>query len=297
MYRIAVVGYGNVGKQAVEAVTREPDMILAGVVRRKGKTDLPPELRDITVTDDITTLGKVDAALLAVPTRNVPEYAKKYLALGISTVDSYDIHDSIAELRSELDPIAKAGGAAAVIAAGWDPGSDSVIRAMLEACAPRGITYTNFGPGMSMGHSVAAKAIPGVLDALSITMPMGAGIHRRMLYVTLEPGASLEDVTALVKQDSYFSGSETIVTSVSDLNAIRDMGHGVSINRKGMSGAVHNQLFEFNMKINGPALTAQIMICSARAALRQKPGAYTLIETPLIDLLPGDRDEIIRRLV
>ena len=69
------------------------------------------------------------------------------------------------------------------MAAGWDPGTDSVVRTLLEAMAPKGHTYTNFGPGMSMGHTVAVKAIPGVKDALSMTIPLGTGIHRRMVYV------------------------------------------------------------------------------------------------------------------
>ena len=46
-----------------------------------------------------------------------------------------------------------------------------MIRCMLEFMAPRGITYTNFGPGMSMGHSVAVRSLPGVEDALSMTIP------------------------------------------------------------------------------------------------------------------------------
>ena len=295
MLRIAVVGYGNIGKHAVETIQREPDMELAGVVRRKAV--IPPELRDIDVTEDIASLGKIDAALLAVPSRSVPEYAKKYLALGINTIDSYDIHSAIADLRAELEPIARAAGAVAIISSGWDPGSDSIIRALLEACAPRGITYTNYGPGMSMGHSAAARAIPGIKDAMSITMPVSAGIHRRMLYVVLEPDTDLEEINKLVKKDPYFAYDETIITAVPDISAIADVGHGVTMVRKGSSGAVHNQNFEFSMKINNPALTSQIMASAARAALRQKPGAYTLVEVPPIDLLYGNRDEIIGRLV
>ena len=35
----------------------------------------------------------------------------------------------------------------------------------------------------------------------------------------------------------------------------------------------------------------------ARASMKQQPGAYTMIEIPVIDYLPGDREEIIRHLV
>ena len=75
------------------------------------------------------------------------------------------------------------------------------------------------------------------------------------------------------------------------------MGHGVNMTRKGVSGKTQNQLFEFDMKINNPALTAQILVDVARAYMKQAPGAYTMIEIPVIDLLPGDRDELIRALV
>ena len=81
------------------------------------------------------------------------------------------------------------------------------------------------------------------------------------------------------------------------VNDLLDMGHGVNLTRKGVSGVTQNQLFEFNMKINNPALTAQVLVCCARASMRQQPGCYTMIEIPLIDLLPGDREKHIAHLV
>lgn len=291
--RVAVVGYGNIGRFAVEAVNAAPDMELAGIVRRSGGEDIG----GVKVAGEIRELGKVDVALLCTPTRSVEESARKYLSMGISTVDSFDIHGSIPELRRALDAAAKAGGAVSVLSAGWDPGSDSVVRALMEACAPRGITYTNFGPGMSMGHTVAVKSKEGVAGALSMTIPTGTGVHRRMVYVQLEPGAELAGVTAAIKADPYFASDETHVIQVEDINDYIDMGHGVNMTRKGVSGGTHNQNFEFNMRINNPALTSQIMVGCARAALRQQPGAYTMIEIPVVDLLPGDRENWVRRLV
>jgi diaminopimelate dehydrogenase len=67
--------------------------------------------------------------------------------------------------------------------------------------------------------------------------------------------------------------------------------------RKGVSGATHNQMLDFNMRINNPALTSQVMVSCARASVRQTPGAYTMIELPVIDLLAGDREDLVRRLV
>jgi len=297
--RVAVVGYGNIGKYAVEAVREASDMELAGVVRRKRTvTEVPAELTGVPVTSDVKELGKVDVALLCGPTRTIPETAEQYLALGINTVDSFDVHgDALWNLRAQLDKAGKKYNAVSIISAGWDPGSDSVVRTMMEAMAPKGITYTNFGPGMSMGHTVAVKAIAGVCNALSITIPTGTGVHRRMVYVELEPGADFANVEQAIRSDAYFVKDHTVVTQVDDVDALIDMGHGVLMERKGVSGVTQNQLFEFRMKINNPALTAQIMAACGRATMRQQPGAYTMPEIPVMDLLPGDREMLVKKLV
>lgn len=294
--RAAVVGYGNIGRFTVEALEAAPDFEIAGVVRRR-VTEIPEELSKYKVVTDIKDLGKVDVAILATPTREVEKYALQYLAMGINTVDSFDIHTLIPELRKTLGEAARKAGRVSVISAGWDPGSDSIVRTLMEAAAPKGLTYTNFGPGMSMGHSVCVKSKEGVRDALSMTMPLGDGVHRRMVYVELEDGARLEDVANAVKEDAYFASDETHVMAVESVDAVKDMGHGVHMVRKGVSGKTQNQRFEFNMTINNPALTAQLLVCVARASMRLAPGAYTMVEIPVIDLLPGDRDQWIGRLV
>ena len=163
--------------------------------------------------------------------------------------------------------------------------------------APEGVSYTNFGPGRSMGHSVAVRAIEGVRDALSMTIPLGTSIHRRMVYVELEEGADFKAVEAAIKADAYFVNDETHVQQVPCVAELNDVGHGVNLTRKGVSGKTHNQLFEFNMKINNPALTAQVLVNVARASMKQQPGAYTMIEIPVIDYLPGDRETLIAHLV
>ena len=295
--RVAVVGYGNIGKSAVEALEAAQDMEIAGIVRRAGREGCPREIEGYTIVKDIKELENVDVAILATPTRSVQEYALECLKLGINTVDSFDIHGLIVDLRRTLDKAAKENDAVSVVAAGWDPGSDSVVRTLMESLAPKGLTYTNFGPGRSMGHSVCVRSKKGVKDALSMTIPVGEGIHRRMVYVELEEGASLEEVTKEIKADPYFSNDETHVFQVESVDALNDVGHGVNLVRKGVSGQTHNQLFEFNMKINNPALTSQVLVNAARATMRQQPGAYTMIEIPVIDYLPGDREELIRHLV
>lgn len=293
--KAAVVGYGNIGRYAVEALEAAADFELVGVVRRD-PSQVPLELRPYPVVRSIEELGAVDVALLCTPTRLVEQTALGILARGIRTVDSFDIHTDILSLRRTLGEAARQHGTVSVIASGWDPGSDSVVRTLMEAIVPRGITYTNFGPGMSMGHTVAVKAIAGVKRALSMTIPTGTGIHRRMVYIELEKGYQAPDVIAAIKADEYFAHDETHVTVVEDVDALIDMGHGVEMTRKGVSGKTQNQLLSFNMKINNPALTAQILVAVARASIRQSPGCYTLQEIPVIDLLPGEREQWIGKL-
>ena len=295
--QVAIVGYGNIGQYAIQAVEAAPDMECIGIVRRSGAENKPAELAQYPVVKSIKELQGVQVAILATPTRKVEEYAKECLALGINTVDSFDIHTKIVDLRRSLDAVAKANNAVSVISAGWDPGSDSIVRTLMQSLAPKGITYTNFGPGRSMGHSVAVRAIDGVKDALSMTIPLGTGIHRRMVYVELEEGADFDTVAKAIKADPYFVNDETHVEQVASVDALNDVGHGVNLVRKGVSGKTHNQLFEFDMKINNPALTAQVLVNVARASIKQQPGAYTMIEIPVIDMLPGDKEELIRHLV
>ena len=294
--RAAIIGYGNIGKYVLDAVEASPDFEVAGIVRRN-PADKPAEIAHLEVVDSIHKLKDVQVAILCTPTRSVEKHAKEILAMGINTVDSFDIHGGIVDLRRELDKAAKAGNAVAVISSGWDPGSDSIVRALMEAIVPKGISYTNFGPGMSMGHTVAVKAVEGVKAALSMTIPTGTGVHRRMVYIEVEDGHDFEKVAEAIKADDYFAHDETHVMQVECVDNLIDMGHGVNLIRKGVSGKTQNQRMEFNMQINNPALTAQVLVAAARAGFKQQPGAYTLIELPVIDMIYGEKESLIRRLV
>ena len=265
--RAAVVGYGNIGRYTLEAIEAAPDFEVAGIIRRNPQSPLPEPFRSYPVTDHLEKLEAVDVAILATPTRSVEAYAKVALALGIRTVDSFDIHTQIADLRRTLDVEAKRHGVVSVVAAGWDPGSDSV------------------------------KAVAGVRAALSMTIPMGTGVHRRMVYVEIEDGYDFDTVADAIRRDDYFVHDETHVVRVDSVEALKDVGHGVHLTRKGVSGVTHNQRISFDMQINNPALTGQILVAAARAAMRLKPGAYTMIEIPPVDLLPGDREAWIGRIV
>ena len=295
--RAAVVGYGNIGHFSVQALEAAPDFEIAGIVRRQGDKDKPLELTPYEVVDDITKLKDVDVAILATPTRLCPDYAEKIVALSINTVDSFDIHTSILDYRTRQMENCKKAGRVSVISAGWDPGSDSIVRVLLESLAPKGLSYTNFGPGMSMGHSVVARSKKGVKNALSMTIPLGEGIHRRMVYVELEDGYTVEQVYDELKADDYFAHDELHVFAVKSVDEVRDMGHGVHMTRKGVSGKTQNQRFSFDMSINNPALTGQVLVNVARASMRLQPGCYTMPEIPVIDMLPGTREEVVATLV
>ena len=85
------------------------------------------------------------------------------------------------------------------------------------------------------------------------------------------------------------------------MDALNNVAHGVNLVRNGVSGVTHNQRFEFNMAINNPALTGQVMVSCARAAIRLKErgeyGARTMIELAPIDLLPGTTESLVKALV
>jgi diaminopimelate dehydrogenase len=298
--RAAIIGYGNVGRAAADALAASPDFELAGVVRRKaapgdllrGHSWVAPSV------SSITDLEGVQAALVCVPTRELAKVEFALLESGISVVDAFDIHgEAICAHKEALQPSAISGQAVGVIASGWDPGIDSVIRALMEVAAPAGSTYTNFEPGMSMGHSVIARSVPGVEDAISITLPAGRGRHKRAVYVVPDGSRPFQDVAGDIASDPCFVDNETEVFPVTSVEPFADNGHAVRIEREGVIGAASGQVFEWHMKICNPAATAQIMLGALRAALRAEPGVYTLLELPIAHMLPGSIGENIRRLI
>ena len=295
LIRAAVVGYGNIGKYTLETLESSPDFEIAGVVRRSSSS-VSPELQNYKVVTSINDLHNVDVAILCSPTRNVEKYAIECLSAGINTVDSFDIHSKILELRNSLNEYAVKNGAVSIISAGWDPEVILLFVHLWRLWLQRYHIY-QFWSRNEYGHTVAVKAIDGVKAALSMTIPTGTGVHRRMVYIELEDGYNFQEVSQSIKADDYFAHDETHVFQVDDVEALKDMGHGVLMERKGASGETQNQQFKFDMRINNPALTAQVLVSAARATLRQSPGAYTMIEIPVVDLLPGEKEMWIKKLV
>lgn len=303
--KAAVHSLGNIGRHVIDCLLRAPDFEVLGIVRRPESVGTQvlerQNVPDFASIDElIISKGKPDVVILCGPSRNVPEDARQYLAKGICTIDSFDIHDRVPEVVQTLDEIAKKNNCAAITAAGWDPGTDSLIRAVFEAMVPVGVTFTNFGRGRSMGHSVAARAIEGVANATSITIPIGGGRHSRLVYVLPKPGRSFDKIKELLAADPYFSHDPLDVRQVSseeELNAVADNSHGVLMERVGASGSTSNQHLTFDMRIDNPALTSQVLVSCARAITRMGKGCFTLIDIPPVYLLPGERMDHIKRLV
>ena len=65
--RAAIVGYGNIGRYALQALESATDFEVAGIVRRNGDENKPKELGAYKVVKDIRELSDVDVAILATP--------------------------------------------------------------------------------------------------------------------------------------------------------------------------------------------------------------------------------------
>ena len=281
MKKIAIIGAGNVGIAAAKAVLEFSDMELCGFVRRKAEQVLGFE--NISVVKSIFDLPeKPDGAIITVPSRFVELIEKELLENGIYTADCFDIHEELLDMRQRLDVFAKKGNVSCVIGAGWDPGLDSVIRTLMFSAFPKGKIYTNFGPGMSMGHSTAVKSIEGVLDAVSITLPLGKGKHLRKIYAVLEKGADEKSVEHAILSDKYFEHDECSIEFVKDISPFFNTKHGTLI-----ENIYEDQKIEFAMKIDNPTLTGKMLASAMRAAFLQKPGVYFMPEIPPVDFCEG----------
>lgn len=286
---VAICGWGNVGRGCKRAIEETSDVYLAGVVRRPiSLINKDPELENARVVADIRELGKVDVALLCVPSREIPAKIREMQDLGICTVDSYDEHDKIITLKKDSDIYAKSKKTVAILGAGWDPGTDSAVRAIMKLVAITGHTTTVFGGakgGRSMGHTVAVKAIPGVKDAVSLSFADGR-VQSRAVYVELLTGADADIVAKAIQKDPYFAHTKTEVHFVKSIDKYNTPHHGADVERTGMQA---NQ--KYTVEGLNAEFTANVMVSCARAAVSARDkgecGAYTFIERPLIDYLPG----------
>lgn len=277
MKKIAIIGAGNIGIAAAEALLESPDMELCGFIRRNAKP--VPGFEKIPVAESIFDLPeKPEGAVVAVPSRLAEPVESELLEKGIYTADCFDIHGELSAMRKRLNFSAEKGNVSCVIGAGWDPGLDSVIRTLMLSAFSEGEIYTDFGPGISMGHSAAARAIPGISEAVSMTFPLGKGRHLRKVYAVLTKDAVSSEAEHAVLSDGYFEHDPCSVEFVKDIEPFLNSGHRVRIERT--SG---NENIKFSMEIDNPKLTGRLLVSAIRASFLQKPGAYFMPEVPPCD--------------
>ncbi len=308
--RIAIAGYGNLGRGTEAAIAQNPDMELTGVYTRRDPASVQTLNGSVAVRhlDDIDQYkNEIDVLVLCGGSKNdLPEQGPA-LAARFNTVDSYDTHARIPQYFDAVDAAARSGGNVALISVGWDPGLFSLNRLFGETVLPKGDTYTFWGKGLSQGHSDAVRRVPGVKAAVQYTVPsidaieqVRSGLrptlttrqkHTRECFVVLAEGADAEQVReAIVTMPDYFADYDTTVNFISEETLRREhsaMPHGGFVIRSGESGDGDKQVIEYSLTLeSNPAFTSSVLVAYARAVYRLSRAGETGART-VFDIAPG----------
>lgn len=323
--RVGIVGYGNLGRGAEQAIALTQDMHLAAVFTRRdpaGVACVDPGVPVLALDEAGHWRDRIDVMLLCGGSRqDLPEQGPRMASL-FTTVDSYDTHARIPEYFATMDEAARAAGTVAMISIGWDPGLFSINRLLGEAILPRGATYTFWGKGLSQGHSDALRRAPGVQAGVQYTIPSPEAIrrvregeqpqlstrekHTRECHVVLAAGADADTVReAIVTMPDYFADYDTTVHFITAEALARDhaaMPHGGFVIRSGQTGDGTRQHLEFSLKLDSnPAFTASVLVAYARAAHRMRTqgarGARTAFDVAPGLLSPRDPAQLRRDLL
>ena len=320
--KIAIYGYGNLGRGVECAVKQATDMELFGVFTRRppesvktlwADTRVLPAAQIGNYKNDIDVLVICGGSATDLPTMT-PALAKDFCV-----VDSFDTHAAISTHFANVDAAANAGGKLALISCGWDPGMFSVNRLYASAILPQGKDYTFWGKGVSQGHSDAIRRIPGVKDARQYTVPLEAALkavrsgsnpelatgdkHLRECFVVAEEGADLEEIRrSIVTMPNYFADYTTTVTFITQEELDREhaaLPHGGFVIRTGTTGTQgqHNHVIEYSLKLDSnPEFTASILVACARAVHklhgRGQTGCRTMFDIAPADLSPLSPEEL-----
>jgi diaminopimelate dehydrogenase len=277
---VAVIGYGKMGRLCVEELRHQEAAQPAGVVRREPGSSSPA---GVPFVSHVSELGKVDAALVCVPTADVLPVAHDLLQHRIPVVECATLHGEDFEAhRGELDRMSLRFETPAIIGAGWDPGAVGIFRELFALLIPRGETGATWRTGAALHHT--SSGLRGVRKALTAEVPRPGG-KQRYLYVELEKGARAEDVEKAAAGEPLFADEETVVIPVDDLAELEE-GHGLLLERRGSGGCRTSLLLE--ARYEEPLLAARMMVASVRAlpGIRHG-GARTLFEIPLRLLADG----------
>lgn len=323
--KIAVLGYGNLGRGVELAARNSKDLQLSAVFSRRNPSEVKTYGAPVFSVDEILShKGKFDVLVLCggsatdLPTQT-PEFAKEF-----NVVDSFDTHAKIPEHFAAVDAAAKAGGNVGIIAVGWDPGLFSLNRLLGESVLQNGISYTFWGKGVSQGHSDAIRRIEGVVDARQYTVPIESALkrvragenpklstrekHLRECYVVAEEGADKARIEQEIKtMPNYFADYDTSVHFVSLTTLKKEHGgipHGGFVLRSGATGerGENKHLIEFSLKLDSnPEFTASVLVAYARAAYRLaqrgERGAFSVFDIAPALLSPKSADELRREIL
>jgi len=325
--KIAIYGYGNLGRGVEAAIKYNPDMTLFGVFTRREPSALIPKCKDTRVfsaSEILKYKDEIDVLIICGGSAtDLPEMTPT-LARDFNVVDSFDTHAKISEHFDRCDEAARSSGKIALISAGWDPGLFSVARLYASAALPEGKDYTFWGRGISQGHSDAIRRIEGVLDARQYTVPVPEALnsvrcgecpelttrekHLRECYVVAEEGADKAKIEREIKSmPNYFADYDTTVTFVT-LDELRanhaGMPHGGSVIRNGVTGlsGENGHTVEFSLKLDSnPEFTGSVLVAYARAvgrmAARGESGCRTVLDVAPIDLSLHSPRELYRHLL
>jgi diaminopimelate dehydrogenase len=288
--RLAIIGLGRVGMACATAIATTDDLAIAGIVRRPESLGQPrpDQLRDVPVALHADQLGRLDAALICLPAALVGEAALKLVQHGVPIVEAAPLPaDALASHRQAIHRLAQRRRVAAVIGAGWDPGVLGIFSGLLAVLCPKGRSEMRNRPGISLHHTLAARSVPGVEDALCAELGTAGGGRRRYVYVELAPGAAYELAAQAIRSDPLFAEEETIVLPVESLASLEDEGHGVVLERWGSASGLGHQRFLLEGRFDRHAIAAQVMVAAARAAPTLLPGAYALADVPPAALWRG----------
>ena len=324
--KLAIYGYGNLGKGVECAVKQNPDVELIAVFTRRDPSGVKT-LTGIPVysADDILSFqDKVDVLIICGGSAtDLPEMTP-YLAQYFNVVDSFDTHANIPVHFDRVNAAAGSSGHTALISAGWDPGMFSIARIYSASILPDGQDYTFWGRGVSQGHSDAIRRIEGVLDARQYTVPVPAAVeavrsgqnpqlttrekHTRECYVVAAENADKARIEAEIKNmPNYFADYDTTVTFISmeEMKANHSaLPHGGSVIRTGRTGLEKEcgHVIEYSLKLDSnPQFTSSALVAFARAInkmhARGLNGCYTVFDIAPADLSPLSAEELRAHLL
>lgn len=321
--RVAINGYGNLGRAVELAVEHSEDMELVAIFTRRDPAKLKTATgRAVSGLEMAKWVGQVDVCVNCGGSATDLADQTPEAAVLFNVVDTFDTHARIPEHFAVVDSIARDHDHLVAISTGWDPGLFSLNRLLGEAILPEGATYTFWGPGLSQGHSDALRRIDGVVDAVQYTKPVEEVLnriqagerlelttrqkHTRECWVVLRDGADAEAIREeIVSMPNYFSDYDTVVHFISAEELARDhsgMPHGGIVVRQGETSEGVTQVMSFKLALDSnPEFTGSVAAATARAVARMANdgvrGAITLFDIPPAKLSPCDPADLRKRLL